>query len=154
MKKKLVRAGLLFCAGIITLSFNAHAQHKSPVLNHIAIAVYDLDKATAFYRDVMEIDTLAEPFHDGKHTWLKIGPHSQLHLIKAAREVSEHDIAAHLCFSVPSIDDFIIKLNKLNIPFRNWQGEKQKYTLRVDGVKQVYLQDPDKYWVEVNDDKY
>jgi len=154
MKQKLINTCLLLCAGLTGLSFHAHAQHKSPVLNHIAISVYDLDKATAFYRDVMEIDTMPEPFHDGKHTWLKIGPHSQLHLIKGAPEVTDHDIAAHLCFSVPSVDAFIAKLNKLHIPFRNWQGQKQTYTLRVDGVKQVYLQDPDKYWVEVNDDKY
>src|SRR5439155_6867277 len=127
-------------------------QQKSPELNHIAVSVYDLQKSTAFYMDVMRIDTIPEPFHDGKHTWLKIAGHSQLHLIKGAKEITQHDMASHLCFSVPSVDAFVERLNQLHIPYVNWQGEKQKTNVRVDGVKQLYIQDPDGYWVEVNDD--
>ncbi len=152
--KKLIVTGLLISAGIAGLSLSAQAQHKPTALNHIAVSVYDLQKSTAFYRDVLQIDTMPEPFHDGKHTWLKVGPHAQLHLIKGATEITSHDIASHLCFTVPSVDEFRAKLHKLNIPYRNWQGQQQEITLRVDGVKQLYLQDPDGYWIEINDDKY
>ena len=44
-------------------------------------------------------------------------------------------------------------LKKNNIPFENWAGEKNTYTIRVDGVKQIYFKDPDGYWVEINDAK-
>jgi lactoylglutathione lyase len=30
---------------------------------------------------------------------------------------------------------------------------KQTTTTRVDGVQQIWLQDPDGYWVEINDAK-
>lgn len=45
-------------------------------------------------------------------------------------------------------------LNKANVTYSNLQGQTKAFTLRVDGVKQIYLQDPDNYWIEINDDKY
>jgi len=151
---KLILTGLLLSAGITGATMRAQAQQKKPILNHIAISVYNLEKSTAFYRDVLQIDTMPEPFHDGKHTWFRIGEHSQLHLIEDAKEITEHDRGSHLCFSVPSVDDFIARLNRHKIPFINWKGEKQQINVRVDGVKQLYIQDPDGYWIEINDDKY
>ena len=37
---------------------------------------------------------------------------------------------------------------------RSWEdqdGKKMALTTRTDGVKQVWLQDPDGYWIEIND---
>lgn len=130
------------------------AQQKRPVLNHIALYVVDLDKSTAFYRDVLQIDTIPEPFHDGKHSWFKISEHGQLHLISGAAGVTAHDKNAHLCFSVPDMADFITRLKKYQIPYANWQGQPGTITRRVDGVSQIYLQDPDGYWIEINNDRY
>jgi len=36
--------------------------------------------------------------------------------------------------------------------FEDWAGTKGAVTTRVDKVKQLYLQDPDGYCVEINDD--
>lgn len=132
----------------------ATAQKKAPILNHIAIYVKDLAASTAFYRDIIQIDTIPEPFHDGHHTWFRIGEHSQLHVISGATATVTHDINSHLCFSVPSMDAFITRLQAHKIPFRSWQGVPNTPTIRVDGVKQIYFTDPDGYWVEINDDKY
>lgn len=121
-------------------------------LNHIAIYVYDLEKSTAFYEDVLKLKKIPEPFHDGKHTWFSIGMHSQLHLIEGAEALTEHDKNAHLCFSVMSVDDFVSNLDRLGIDRINWAGDSKEPTIRVDGIKQIYFQDPDGYWIEVNDD--
>ncbi len=45
-------------------------------------------------------------------------------------------------------------LDKLNVRYGNWKGDAKQTTARPDGVKQIYLQDPDGFWVEVNDDKF
>jgi catechol-2,3-dioxygenase len=45
---------------------------QQPVLDHIAIYVTDLKKSSAFYRDVLGLDSLPEPFRDGKHAWFAI----------------------------------------------------------------------------------
>lgn len=137
---------------------DAFAQSTTPqeqpavTLNHIALHVINLEKSTNFYKDVLQLQMIPEPFHDGRHTWFSIGDNSQLHLIQGADEVIEHDKNSHLCFSVKSVDDFIVNLDKFNIDRINWAGDSKEPTIRVDGIKQIYFQDPDGYWIEVNDD--
>ena len=109
---------------------------------------------THFYRDIVGLDTIPEPFHDQRHTWFKVAEHSHLHLIKGAASVVPHDKNSHLCFSVPSMEDFIKVLEKNKVPYEAWNGDKNSVTTRVDGVKQIYFQDPENYWIEINNDKY
>ena len=139
---------------IIGCTISASAQRKAAMLNHIALFVVDLKKSTTYYRDIVQIDTIPEPFHDGKHTWFTVGPHSQLHLIQGAKEITAHGKDTHLCFTVPSIEDVMARLEKNKIPYTNWLGTGQTPTIRPDGVKQIYFQDPDGYWIEINNDKY
>ena len=56
-------------------------------------------------------------------------------------------------FTVSSVDDFIKVLKQNNVVFEDWQGKQNSVTLRVDGVKQIYFEDPDGYWIEINDAK-
>ncbi|MBD0368038.1 MAG: VOC family protein, partial [Flavisolibacter sp.] len=53
------------------------------MLNHIAITVKNLEKSASFYRNLLQLDTIPEPFKDGKHAWFRVGEHSQLHVIEA-----------------------------------------------------------------------
>jgi lactoylglutathione lyase len=143
---------------LITLVFFsallAYAQKPKAVLNHIAIYVTNLSKSTAFYQDIIGLDTIPEPFHDGKHTWFKVAEHSHLHLIQGAAGPSPLTKNSHLCFSVTSIEDVINGLKKNGVVYEDWGGKKASITLRVDGVHQIYFQDPDGYWIEINDDRY
>jgi lactoylglutathione lyase len=75
-------------------------------------------------------------------------------LIQGATSVTEHDKDSHLCFTVPSMENFIAKLNKNNIWFGDWPGTQNKITKRPDGVQQIYFKDPDGYWIEINNDTY
>ena len=152
--KKIIINGLLVFFALTTIHATATAQQKKPLLNHIALSVKDLAKSTAFYCEVLQIDTIPEPFHDGKHTWYKIAEHSHLHLIQTSDAIIVPAKGTHLCFSVASMEDMIKRLDKFNLPYSNWAGENKAVTTRVDGVKQIYLQDPDGYWIEINNDKY
>jgi len=146
--KKIISALTLF----ILISPFVMAQKKTPVVNHIALYVVDLQKSTVFYRDVIGLDTIPEPFHDGKHTWFSISEHAHLHVISGAASASFHDKNNHLCFSVPSMDEFLARLNKAKVQYENWAGEKNAVTTRVDGIKQIWFKDPDGYWIEINSD--
>ena len=123
---------------------------QKPVLNHLAIYVHDLQKSTEFYQQVIGLDTVPEPFHDGRHTWFDMG-RGRLHVIQGAKDISTHEKNAHLCFSVPSVNAFVAQLSKANVLYEDWPGKLQSITTRVDGVKQIYFKDPDGYWIEVND---
>jgi lactoylglutathione lyase len=144
---------LLLTVVMLLSSISGFSQQKSARLNHIAVYVYNLQTSTTFYREIIQIDTIPEPFHDGRHTWFSIGEHSCLHLIQGAKEIVTHDKNSHLCFSVASVDAFMARLRAHHIPFFSWQGEPDKANVRVDGVKQIYFTDPDGYWIEINDDR-
>ena len=137
---------------LICMTLLAAAQQKKPALNHIAVYVVNLQRSTAFYKDVIGLDTIPEPFHDGKHTWFRVAEHAHLHIISGATAPTTHDKNGHLCFSVPSVEAFIETLNKAGVPYEDWKGNKQSVTVRVDGIKQIYFQDPDGYWIEINND--
>lgn len=138
---------------LLLLAVAGQVQAQKPMLNHIALWVVDLKTSTHFYLQIIGLDTIPEPFHDGKHTWFSIGPKSHLHLIQGAPLADDHPKNTHLCFSVPSVTDFIKTLEKNKISYENWVGEPNAVTNRADGVKQLYFKDPDGYWIEVNDAK-
>ena len=145
---------ICFALLISFVSFNCIAQsNQKALLNHIAVYVVDLKISTAFYKDIVGLDTIPEPFHDGRHTWFSVGPKSHLHVISGATTKTAHDKNAHLCFSVVSVPEFVKVLAKNKVEYENWAGEKMTITTRVDGVKQIYFKDPDGYWIEINDAK-
>lgn len=141
----------IFILALFFISLSASAQPSQARLNHIAFYVKDLKISTNFYLNVVGLDTIPEPFHDNRHTWFLIGPKSHLHIISGVQVSLPKEKNTHLCFTVPSVEAFIPRLTKNNIPYENWAGEKSAVTNRVDGVKQIYFQDPDGYWIEIND---
>lgn len=153
MKPHAFLLALCLFAGAVSQSFAQTSAGKDPaVLNHIAVYVTDLTKSTAFYEKLLNLQQIQEPFKDGKHIWFTLGAAGQMHLILGAKQTTVHDKNEHLCFSVSSIPDFIQLLEKEKIDYANWPGTAKEPTIRVDGVKQIYFQDPDGHWLEVNDD--
>ncbi|WP_243431505.1 VOC family protein [Algoriphagus lutimaris] len=136
---------LLF-SGIIMTSFS---QIK---VNHIAVHVSELENSKKFYENIVGLKEIEEPFKDGLHAWYDIGSGAALHIIEAPNTPSEISKVNHLCFSMEDMDSFIQTLKNANYPFESWLGEKGKVTIRVDGIRQIYIQDPDGMWLEINDD--
>ncbi len=151
------QAIVLLCGIFLTLHTEAQAVENAvskpkPRLNHIALQVTNLQKSSRFYRETVGLDTIPEPFHDGKHTWFNIGGGAHLHIIETAIKPVIPLKQTHLCFSVVSVPAFVEKLKQMKIAWEDWPGKAGAITTRVDGVKQIYFQDPDGYWVEINDD--
>lgn len=153
MKKTFILFICVVSIGITAFSVHHMLQNKKPILNHAALSVVNLQKSTAFYAEILQLEMIPEPFKDGKHSWFRIGEHSQLHIIEASKAIIEHDKSTHLCFSVVSIEDMIERLEKNKIEYGNWLGDSKQPTVRPDGVKQIFLKDPDGYWVEINNDR-
>jgi lactoylglutathione lyase len=135
--------------------FTVNAQSKAKVrINHTAIFVKDIKTTKAFYEGILGLDTIPEPFHDGKHVWYSMGfPGVSMHVIQGATDKKEYFKNQHTCFSLESVEAFTKVLERNKIPFEDVAGKRNSITTRVDGVKQIWLQDPDGYWIEVNDAK-
>jgi lactoylglutathione lyase len=146
---------LLLMAALSFFSKKSFAQNvtanESAKLNHIAVYVTDLDKSASFYESLLNLRKIEEPFKDGRHVWFTLGAAGQMHLIKGAKTGILHDKNEHLCFSVASITAFMARLDQHQIAYVNWEGTAKTPTVRADGVKQIYFQDPDGHWLEVND---
>lgn len=120
-------------------------------INHIAISVTDLQESVSFYRDIIGLKQIPEPFKVGRHAWFEIGE-TQLHVIRASDERKQHDIRSHICFSVKNMDAFLHTLETHSIPYSDINGNIGQLQKRPDGIRQCYLADPDGYWIEINDD--
>ena len=125
---------------------------STPVFNHLTISVMDLEKVTAYYRDVLLLEQIDEPFKVGRHSWFSLGPGISLHLVAGAEKVEEHLRGNHFCVSVPSMDEFINHLDQMDVPYYNTKGKPQVTQTRPDGVQQLYIVDPEGHWIEVNDE--
>lgn len=128
------------------------APNPAPEFDHTAVHVRDLRKSAEFYEKVIGLERMPDPFKDGQHVWFRTGPRQQLHVIGGAKAASQEEIGVHFAFRVASMADFTARLDSMHVRYGSYDG-KEKITLRPDGVKQIYLQDPDGYWIEVNDGK-
>ena len=136
-------------------SAQAQTEKKLPKahLNHLAIYVINMQQSARFYQEIFQFDTIPEPFHDNKHAWFSIAPGVALHIIQGAPQPKEYFLNNHMCFSVAKTADYVEKLIQKGIPYYNSKGEKGQITTRIDGVKQVWINDPDGYFIEINDAK-
>ena len=147
MKKILSSVFVLIIQTLLT------AQTQQVRFNHLAILVKDLKVSRNFYEQVIGLDTIPEPFHDGKHKWYNIGAGTSIHVIEGADSKKEYSKGNHICLSVSSVGAFMQTLLKNKIDFGDYEGKKGTFTTRPDGIKQIWFQDPDGYWIEINDAK-
>jgi lactoylglutathione lyase len=142
---------LLSLIVLITGSVAAQAQQHYARFNHVGLYVSNVDKSETFYTGLFHLDTLKTPWPGSRIKWLSLGNGIAFHLIETRKENLTVSKDNHIAFSVPSVDDFIAVLKKQNIPYKDANGKLSSVLTRPDGVKQVYLWDPDGYLIEVND---
>ena len=74
----------------------------------------------------------------------------QLHLIGGRVKPVDGATNTHFAFRVANLADQLRILDLNHVAWSNSDGAPHKVTTRVDGVLQAYFQDPDGYWIEVN----
>ncbi len=76
----------------------------------------------------------------------------QLHLIPRPSFEIKINKAVHFALSTPNLEKVVFDLKNLNIEFSDWKDVPNKIYIRKDGIKQIYFQDPNGYWIELNND--
>ena len=120
--------------------------------NHIALSVKDVDESVQFYQKVFRLEEIKNTASESNTRWLSLNEGKQLHLIPRPNFEIKINKAVHFALSTPDLDYFITNLNELKIDFFDWLDIKDKVYIRKDGIKQIYFQDPNGYWIEINDD--
>ena len=112
-------------------------------LNHVAIHVADVERSAAFYRDVLGLQPIPRPAFTFPGAWFQLGIDQELHLIGERKcEVISHNRGNHFALLV---DDFDAWENYLTERQVNFAPRR----LRPDGALQLYVIDPDGYYVEL-----
>ena len=128
------------------------AQEASAALsfNHMAISVKDVNRSADFYGNVLKFKEISNRSKLEGVRWFDIGTGMELHLISIVKEKVVLNKAIHLAFTTTDFDAFVARLTELKIAYSDWPGPSDKVNIRADGMKQVFFQDPDGYWLEVN----
>lgn len=113
-------------------------------LNHIALHVEDVEKSCAFYRDVLQLPEISRPAFDFPGAWFALGDEGQqLHLIgERDKPVHSQSRGTHYALRVENIEEVEKQFRQQGA---NFLGPRP----RPDGAKQIFLQDPDGYWIEL-----
>lgn len=144
---------LLFFAIILSSSYSS-AQSFSLAFDHYTILVKDLEISEAFYKKILHLEEKETPWGDDLPLpvlFLDIGNNQELHLTENKTESIKLHKIVHFAFAVTDFDAYVNFLDEKDIKYGDWSGKNQKFQTRIDGVKQIFLQDPDGYWVEIND---
>ena len=118
--------------------------------NHIALAVKDVNESITFYQKVFGFDEIENTASNSKTRWLSLNEDKELHLIPRPEASIQIVKEVHFAFSTKDIHLFTSHLAALHLPYFDWLGTKDKIHMRKDGIKQIYFQDPNGYWIEVN----
>lgn len=141
---------LCYCLGLLLSAGVAQAQTPTTI-DHVALLVQNLDSSAVFYTRLFGLPELPNAFPKARVKWYRIGGQVQLHLIEGLQAPVQLPQLAHLCLNVPTVGGFVQKLKQAGIAYYNGVGVPNTITVRGDGVRQVFLQDPNGYWLEAND---
>ncbi|GIP31129.1 VOC family protein [Paenibacillus sp. J2TS4] len=117
-------------------------------LHHVSLVVTDLEKSSAFYREVLGLKDLERPPFPFAGAWFAVGGSGQqLHLIVneayTPAHVSINTRNAHLAIRVPCYTEALAKLDQLKIEYVAKPNS-------IAGFPQVYILDPDHNLIEIN----
>ncbi len=142
---------------IIVLSLSmlsVYSQELTLKFDHTAIPVSDLNTSSQFYAEILFLEAIPTPGNNPILKWFDLGNNHQLHLIKERTADLRLSKSVHFSLSVNDLGAFIAHLNVHDIEFSDWLGEYGTVSKRPDGVRQIYIQDPDGHWIEINDARY
>lgn len=123
-------------------------------LDHIALSVKDVEQSMNFYKKVLLLEEIDNTASNSKTRWLSLTNKKQIHLIPRPKIEVITNKAVHFALATPNFDLIIKHLQNLKIEYSDWLGTTSKNYVRNDGIQQLYFQDPDGYWIEINNVAY
>lgn len=147
MKKLIALLVLTLSSGFVS------GQDKNEIsvnFNHIALSVKDSDESAEFYKNVLNLNEITNRTIIEGIRWLSLGEGKELHLISILKDEIKTNKAVHLALTTSDFDLLISKLKSMKVEYSDWPGNVNKINVRADGIKQVFFQDPNGYWIEVN----
>lgn len=134
-----------------TIDINERTYMPELTFDHYTIKVADLEESAQFYKQVLGLPEIVNRTGKDYIRWFSLGGEAELHLVEGETKNIRTSVGVHLALKLSQFDSFISHLHSQGIISHNSKGEANAITTRADGIRQVYFQDPDGYWIEVNE---
>jgi catechol 2,3-dioxygenase-like lactoylglutathione lyase family enzyme len=121
-------------------------------LNHMSILVSNLERSAEFYQRVLRLPEVVCPAGKPTIRWFGIGSEQTVHLIEGDFAGTYVKMSTHFCITTPDFEATVEHIASSGVTYINVAGEHGKVSVRADGVRSVYFQDPDGYWIEVSEE--
>jgi lactoylglutathione lyase len=124
-----------------------------PVLriDHIALLVKDLDESAAFYTEVLRLREIPNPMGGTHIRWFDIGGNQRIHMQAGDFGATHVEKGTHIALTALNFDEILDYLQAKGVAFSDFKGTLGAVNVRPDGMRAVFLQDPNGYWIEIND---
>lgn len=111
--------------------------------NHVALQVSDIERSAGFYAKALDLEEILIPAFDYPVRWFSLGANRELHLIGREENGASTGIRGnHFALEVTDILQAEKHLQDLGIAY-------MPIKLRPDGIKQLFLTDPDGHYIEL-----
>jgi len=120
-------------------------------LDHVSLLVRDLETSLRFYQSMFGLPVIPiEPDHPTIR-WLSISALNALHLTQGDVSGLRLEKAVHFALRIGDLDAFAAELVAQGVPYSDWPGHAGQIGHAPGGYRQIFIQDPDGYWIEIND---
>jgi catechol 2,3-dioxygenase-like lactoylglutathione lyase family enzyme len=120
-------------------------------LDHIALLVRDLEESIAFLTGVVGLEEVPNPMGGAHIRWVEIGDGRRFHV--QAGDISRVHLEkqTHFALAAADFDAVIERFRRTGVAFSDMAGTAGALNTRPDGVRAIFLRDPNGYWFEIND---
>ena len=147
---------LFFCQGHTQ---NSPAENGTDIatsynltLQHTTLVVSDFAVSKPFYTEVLGLKDLNADWLPEKQMFLSLGNNLELHVGEVPGVEIKPSNFNHFAISSNDLDGYLAHLKAHGVTYSNLGGGQPYFIQkRPDGVRQTFIQDPDGYWIEIND---
>ena len=121
-------------------------------LHHVSLFVRDVDASAAFYASVLGLEEIPNRVGQPHIRWLTIDGFRTVHLIGGDPEAERpRQFSTHIALATRNFETVLGRLEQHGVTYVSLARQPKDITIRADGIRQVYFQDPDGHWIEIND---
>jgi len=137
---------------LLTLAAAQQTEVPAPAqAEHVAIQATDIDRSAAFYHEAFGLRIIPTPLKNRR--WLDLGNGLALHILDGRVAPKPSNRNEHLALHVNDLATVTAWLDRHKLVWTDLAGTPSTMQNRFDGVRQIYVQDPDGYWLEIGDSR-
>lgn len=119
--------------------------------DHLALLVHDLEASARFYTTVLGLREIPNPMGGTHIRWFELGGGPRIHMQQGNLGATHLEKGTHFAIAVSDFAATLAHLTAHGVRYADMKGTTGAINTRPDGMHAVFFQDPNGYWLELND---